>query len=200
MGPNSGGGRKAGAAGAPNTATRARFSNWKPPVKAKSGNRPDDNDSKNSKKKVDMTKHYAVKGRVASSISVAATRVSSSSAGLPDGIDINSLETLSVSRELLAKLFSYLNPSKSQSVHNDTINSSAGLSVTSQLIPKPASQSSKSESDHSKRDSRTVDTDITELELKIANLKLLKSSTEKVFHCLYSTFILFLYKFPSPNL
>jgi hypothetical protein len=178
MGPNSGGGRKAGAAGAPNVATRARFSNWKPAVKAKNGNRPDDNDSTNSKKKVDMTKHGAVKGRVASSISVAATRASSSSAGLPDGIDINSLETLSVSRELLTKLFSYLNPSKSQSVHNDTINSSAGLSVTSQLNPKLASQS-KSETDHSKRDSRTVDSDITELELKIANLKLLKSSTQK---------------------
>lgn len=176
MGPNSGGGRKAGAAGAPNVATRARFSNWVPLTKGKGGIKANDNDSKNSKKKVDMTKHGAVKSRVTSSISVAATRVSSSSAGLPEGIDVHTLETLSVSRELLAKLFSYLNPSKSQSVHNDTINSSAGLSVTSQVIPKTALES---EIDKSKRDSRTLDSDITDLELKITNLKLLKSSSKK---------------------
>ena len=133
MGPNSGGGRKNG--GAPNVATRARFSTWKPEAK---GN------GKPSKKKLDMTKlggSGGSKARVASSISVASTKVKSSSAGLPEWVDINAIESIIVSRELLGRLFKYQNSDGKTNlqpavVHNDAVNSSVGLSVGTFIRPK----------------------------------------------------------------
>ena len=102
MGPNSGGGKKNGA---PNVAARARFSTWKPQAKGKGGGH-DGEKGKSSKKRMDMTKlGGGTKGRVTSSISVVQTRVKSSSADLPNWIDINAIESITVSRDLLVKLF-----------------------------------------------------------------------------------------------
>ena len=143
MGPNSGGGRKNG--GAPNVAARARFSTWKP-TKGNGGGGNDNSEGRSSKKKVDMTKLGNSKSRVASSISVASTRVKSSSAGLAEWIDINAIETINLSRDLLTKIFKYMNSNGNMKLseasgaanlsHNDAVNCPAGLSLSSNVRPR----------------------------------------------------------------
>ena len=203
MGPNSGGGRKNG--GAPNVAARARFSTWKPPTKGKGGGGNDNSEGRTSKRKVDMTNLGNSRNRVASSISVASTRVKSSSAGLPEWIDINAIETINLSRDLLTKLFKYMNSNGNVNIpanlgHNDAINSPAGLSLSSNVRPRivvtvrsedtSASDKQKSlnEMDSSSsllpgylkgtRDDTTRDADsnIKELEEKLLKLKLAKQN------------------------
>ena len=203
MGPNSGGGRKNG--GAPNVAARARFSTWKPPAKGKGGGGNDNSEGRTSKRKVDMTNLGNSRSRVASSISVASTRVKSSSAGLPEWIDINAIETINLSRDLLTKLFKYMNSNGNVNIpanlgHNDAINSPAGLSLSSNVRPRivvtvrsedtSASDKQKSlnEMDSSSsllpgylkgtRDDTTRDADsnIKELEEKLLKLKLAKQN------------------------
>ena len=204
MGPNSGGGRKNG--GAPNVATRARFSTWKPPNKGKGGGGSDNSEGKGSKKKVDMIKLGSSKGRVASSISAASTRVKSSSAGLPEWVDINAIETITLSRDLLAKIFKYMNSNGKSNFrgetanfgHNDAVNSSVGLSLSSSARPRitvtsrsedtTAFDKQKSENEmYQPRSAAPVniektgesnscdpDSNIEELEEKLAKLKLAK--------------------------
>ena len=203
MGPNSGGGRKNG--GAPNVAARARFSTWKPPPKGKGGGGNDNTEGRTSKRKVDMTNLGNSRSRVASSISVASTRVKSSSAGLPEWIDINAIETINLSRDLLPKLFKYLNSNGNVDIsanlsHNDAVNSPAGLSLSSNVRPRivvtvrsedtSASDKQKSvnEMDLSSsllpaylrgtRDDtiRDADSNIKELEEKLSKLKLAKQN------------------------
>ena len=185
MGPNSGGGRKN--AGPANVATRARFSTWTPPVKGKGGGGGGGGDrvSKNSKKQIDITKLGGPKGKIASGISAASGKVRSSSAGLPPWIDVNAIETLSVPRELLAKLFRYMNfdgkteSKTANSVRKDTVKCSPELSASFQKTPSiqtsmkvhqptPAAEVIRDD------DSDVESTKIRELEMKIMNLKLSK--------------------------
>ena len=189
MGPNSGGGRKN--AGPPNVATRARFSTWTPPVKGKGGGGGGggvDRVSKNSKKQIDMTKLGGAKSKIASGISAVSGKVRSSSAGLPPWIDINAIETLSVPRELLAKLFRYMNfsgktESKSaNSEKKDPIKSSSELSTDSKMnsttlshqnfikVNKPPPDAEEIVDDYGDVESSKI----RELEMKIMKLKLSK--------------------------
>ena len=181
MGPNSGGGRKN--AGPANVATRARFSTWTPPVKGKGGGGGGggaERVSKNSKKQIDITKLGGAKSKIASGISSASGKVRSSSAGLPPWIDINAIETLSVSRELLAKLFRYMNfdgkteSKTANSERKDAVKCSPGLSTSSNMntttFSKPTSTTEVLVDD----DGDVESSEIRELEMKIMKLKLSK--------------------------
>ena len=186
MGPNSGGGRKN--AGPANVATRARFSTWTPPVKGKGGGGGGgggDRVSKNSKKQIDITKLGGAKSKIASGISAASGKVRSSSAGLPSWIDINAIEALSVPRELLAKLFRYMNfdgkieSKTANSVKKDAVKCSPELSASSQITPSHQTLMKKYQLTPAAEvigndDGDVESTKIRELEMKIMKLKLLK--------------------------
>ena len=171
MGPNSGGGRKN--AGPANTAARARFSTWKPPAKGKGSAGGSDGDSRSSKKGVDVSRLVGAKGKVASSASAVSTRVRSSSAGLPPWIDVNALESISLSRELLVKLFRYMN-------FNGNANPNGGLSVQSNPAKKVLAASGRDSLEVSKKSDNDLESDsdanIRELENKIMRLKLSKEA------------------------
>ena len=190
MGPNSGGGRKN--AGPANVATRARFSTWTPPVKGKGGGGAGgggggggDRVSKNSKKQIDITKLGGAKSKIASGISAASGKVRSSSAGLPPWIDINAIETLSVSRELLAKLFRYMNfdgkteSKTANSVRKEAVKCSPELFASLQMTPSIQTpikvyQPTPAAEVIGDDDSDVESTKVRELEMKIMKLKLSK--------------------------
>jgi hypothetical protein len=181
MGPNSGGGRKN--AGPANVATRARFSTWTPPVKGKGGGGGGggaDRVSKNSKKQIDITKLGGAKSKIASGISSASGKVRSSSAGLPPWIDINAIETLSVSRELLAKLFRYMNfdgKTESKTVNSekkDVVKCSPGLSTSTKPNISTSSRPTSATELLVDDDGDIESSKIRELEMKIMKLKLSK--------------------------
>lgn len=181
MGPNSGAGRKN--AGPANTAARARFSTWKPPVKGKGSAGGNDGDCRSSKKGVDVTRLVGAKGKVESSASAVSTRVRSSSGGLPPWIDVNALESISLSRELLVKLFRYMNFNAANTAGDGKENPNSGLSVISNPAKKVLAASVRDSLDASKKSEEGLESDseanIRELEQKIMRLKLSKEAKSK---------------------
>ena len=105
MGPNSGGGRRN--KNQPQVATRARFSNWRPPVKKKTTNDAKDerpqrrNDSRNDERneKSQVGQHKSLQR-----LQIVAPKPPKKEETLPSRVDENSLETIVIAPHVLVDL------------------------------------------------------------------------------------------------